>query len=70
MLRGPVYGGGAWHTKELVPKEHQGIHHPQLENTLTQDVLGHLHPHAAVEVHCINQMYVAYCSVDVSAGLV
>lgn len=37
-------GGGAGHTKELIPIEHQAIHHPQLKHTLTNDVLGHLHP--------------------------
>lgn len=46
VLGGPMDAGGAWHTKQLIPVEDKTIHHSQLEDALTNDVLGDLQPAA------------------------
>ena len=65
MLRGPMYAGGAWHTKELVPIEDKAVHDSQLENGLTKDVLGHLQSGAAYHA-CSARMHESDIGVGIS----
>lgn len=43
VLGGALYSVGTGHTKDLISKEHQPVHHCQLKHTLPYYVLGDLH---------------------------
>ena len=51
MLGGALHAVGTGHPKHLIPKEHQPVHHSQLEHTLPHNVLGHLRNNALFNIN-------------------